>query len=103
MKSGARNQWLVSDTIKVYLRKGHHPIGDKIAKTLDIANIELEERGQGTGTALINWLHEQNPFEATYIESILNNRLYDHLKRLDWLDVPRSNPPSVYKVKPTKE
>jgi hypothetical protein len=101
INSRQRNQWLETDTIKIYIRKGTHMIDGNLAKTLDIANINIDEteRGQGVGTMLIDWLHQQNPFPVTHVENIQNPRLYTHLKRLGWLDVAGTEPPSVYKLK----
>ncbi len=101
MNSKLRNQWLGGDVIQVYMRKGIHVIGRQAFKTLDIANIQIDEseRGKGVGMRLIDWLHEQNPFEVTYVESLQNLRLYASLKQRGWIDVPNSQPPSVYKTK----
>lgn len=100
MKSGQRNQWLETHTIKIYMRKATHAIGGQVVKTLDIANIHIDEteRGQGVGTMLIDWLHQQNPFPVTFVESIQNPRLYTHLKARGWLDVNDTEPPCVYKL-----
>lgn len=97
-----RNKWLEGqDTIKVYVRKGHRLINGAVVKTLDIATIEVNPdlQGRGIGMHVINWMHENNPFNVTFIESILNDNLYATLKREGWIDVPNSNPPSVYKQK----
>lgn len=92
-----KNAWLAGgDNIQVYVRKAHHPIGDQMTNTLDIANINVENRGQGTGMEVINWLHEVNPFDATYVESLQNPRLYARLLKDGWIDVPNSIPPSVF-------
>jgi len=100
LKGKAKNQWLYGgNDIQVYVRKGYHAVGDKMFTTLDIANISIEEKGKGTGMQLIWWLHQQNPFQVTFIESLLNRRLYERLKKDGWLDVPNSYPPSVYLIK----
>lgn len=97
MKGKVRNMWLYGgNNIAAYIRKGHHLIDNKIQSTLDIANIKVEDRGKGTGMTLIYWIHQQNPFNVTLVESILNERLYARLKKDGWQDVPNSDPPSVY-------
>lgn len=99
----SRNAWLHSenDIIQVYVRKAFHRVGDDMPKTLDIANIKVDEltQGKGIGTAVVDGIHAINPFPVTFIESILNTSFYDHLKKQGWLDVPNSNPPCVYKRK----
>lgn len=102
MSSTARNQWIAGgSTLSAYVRKGVHMIGDTRQFTLDIANIEVTEeaRGRGIGGNIINWMHDQNPFNTSYVESILNLELYRHLLQNGWSHVPRSAPPSVYKNK----
>lgn len=96
----SRNVWInVGESIQVYVRKGRHGIDGMILSTIDIANITIGEkyRGKGLGTELIDYVHSHNPFHATFIESILNEDFYLHLKEVGWRDVFLSNPPSVYK------
>lgn len=98
----ARNKWLEGqDTVRVYVRRGHHLINGDVVKTLDIASIEVHPdlQGMGIGMHVINWMHENNPYGVTFIESILNDKLYATLKREGWIDVPETTPPSVYKQK----
>jgi hypothetical protein len=98
-----KNAWILSSsvypTIQVYMRKGHHYIDAQLVTTMDIANIVIadSQTGKGIGTELIDYVHSTNPFQVTMIESILNDRFYNHLKKLGWQDVFLSNPPSVYK------
>lgn len=100
MRSKVPNLWLYGgDDIQVYVRKGKHYIGDTYYTTLDIANIQIENKGKGTGMQVIYWLHKQNPFQVTFIESLQNKGLYLRLKSEGWNDVPRSNPPSVFLLK----
>ena len=92
-----KNAWLNGgDDIQVYVRKGHHMKGDSLENTLDIANINIENKGQGTGIEVIYWLHEVNPFNTTYVENLHNQRLYARLIKDGWKDVLNSNPPCVY-------
>lgn len=98
-----RNVWISDNPIgkiEIYVRKGIHNINGRQMRTFDIANINVQEnfRGRGLGSAIINKIHENNPFESTFIECIQNNALYDHLKKEGWIDVDRSYPPSVFKL-----
>lgn len=98
----SRNLYVTSGrSISVYTRKGVHLVNNKKTMTLDIGSICIGRgrKGQGLGMATVNLMHEMNPFEATYIESILNNRFKDRLIKEGWLIVPDSCPTSVYKEK----
>lgn len=98
----SRNAWLHSanDIIQVYTRKGHHQIDGTLMKTLDVANIKVDElyQGKGIGTIVINGMHDINPFTATFVENLLNSSLYENLLKNGWIDL-RGEPPCVYKAK----
>jgi hypothetical protein len=63
------HQWISDD--RIYVRKGRHLLqpGTKIACTLDIASVEVEEehQNQGVWSDFIQKAHELNPWEATQI------------------------------------
>lgn len=90
------NLWLKGSGIEVYVRKGYHLIDGKRCKTLDIANITVTKKGQGLGSEFLEFCCKINPFDAVYIENILNNRFFVFLIKNDWQPV-HSIPPSVYK------
>lgn len=94
------NQWLETDKFRVYVRKSQRFLVDKIIPTLDIANIHVEEsyRGQGLFTNFVHVAHESHPWAATYIESILEDRLIGWCKIYGWV-VAHTIPPSYYKLK----
>lgn len=95
-----RNIYVTSGrSISVYTRKGVHRISGETRKTLDIANITVARPGKGLGMATIALMHKINPFEVTYIESILNEGFAKRLLRDGWLPVPEANPISVYREK----
>ena len=95
-----RNQYICdSDSIvNVYTRKGLHHINGMVEHTLDIAAISVthECRSNGIGAGVINMMHACNPFGITFVESLLNESLYTHLKASGWKDVEHSTPPCVY-------
>ncbi len=101
LASSSRNQFINSgdDKILLYVRKAYHAVDGKIFNTLDIARIEIDDKwqGKGIGKTIIDGIHGMNPFDITFIESILNPNFYTWLKRDGWLDIPNSNPPCVYK------
>lgn len=90
-----------NDIISVYVRKGHHYLDGALTKCLDIGTIVISDhyRGNGLGIRVIDYMHQINPFRATFVESLLNNRLHDRLLSEHWRSVPNANPPSVYKYK----
>lgn len=93
-----RNTYLYIDGIaSVYVRKGHHLIEKNMLSTFDIGSINVYEPGQGTGTIIIELIHEMNPYDVTFIESLLNTRLHSRLLLSGWKNVAGSNPPCVYK------
>lgn len=95
-----RNQYISdADSIcNVYTRKGLHYIDGVVEQTLDVASISVEPefRGNGLGSSVINMMHRNNPFGITFVESLLNDSLYTHLKKCGWKDVAESNPPCLY-------
>ena len=100
LSSNMRNIYVTSGrSISVYTRKGIHLINGKRRNTLDIANISISRRGKGLGMAVVNLMHQVNPFEATYVESILNERFGKRLLKEGWLVVKEANPLTVYKDK----
>lgn len=92
-----------NNVITVYVRKGHHLIGGVVIKCLDCAMLVIREpyRNRGLGMRVVNHIHSINPFCCTYVESIVNNQLYDRLKRNGWIDVSSaSSDRNVFKVTP---
>ena len=103
LNSNQRNTYVCDDDniIRVYMRKGKHLINGCYRDCLDIANISVDEdyRSQGIGAQIIQYLHQHNPFEYTYVESVLNDRLYQHLITQQWVLIEKSEPPCFYKMK----
>lgn len=98
------NLWLGDDTMKVYVRKGRHMVyPGKLSTTLDIASVEVDEdkQGQGVFSDFLDKAHEMNPWDATYIENVLNPVLATSLIRHGWLPVPGAYPESFFMPKDT--
>lgn len=89
LASRLKNQWYESYALRVYVRKAHRNIGGTLVSTLDIASIDVEPhlRERGMGTAVIDYLHEQNPFAVTYIENVQTERFYEYLIARGWIPV----------------
>lgn len=86
IKGKYRNIWLLSDNIKVYVRKSERNVNGRYHTAFDIASIELDEtiRGKGIGTSLINRIHETHPFEITFMENVLNKGLGTWVNKNGW-------------------
>lgn len=85
--------------VDVYLRIGRRSIAGESVTSLDIANLTVFPMGRGHGGKAIQALHDINPCQITYIESILSPRFQHYLVRNGWTIVPGTYPPSVFKVK----
>jgi hypothetical protein len=92
-----KSEWLHFDFMQVYVRKGFHKIENKLCTCLDIASIEVDEEKQNQGL-FKNFLlqaHDLNPWDATYIENVLNPHLAKHLIKNGWIQIGES----FYKTK----
>jgi hypothetical protein len=93
-------KWLEDDLMRVYVRKGRHMCGKKMKLTLDIANVTVFEEGKGTFSRFIAKAHELNPWDATYVECVQNERLASWLFRNGWSVVEQGGiPESFYLLK----
>jgi hypothetical protein len=79
------NQWLSDDKMQVYVRKANRYLEGKRKVTLDIANVEVYHRGKGTFTRFLEAVHEMNPWDATYVECVLNPRFAAFFVKRFWL------------------
>lgn len=87
-----RNLWLEDEVMKVYVRKGYHIVfpGSRASVTLDIASVSVNEENQQQGywTNFLAKAHEMNPWEATFIECVLEPRLAASLLKHGWMNAP---------------
>lgn len=101
LTEGIRNRYVMDEfgVCSVYARKARRMINGKMTSTLDIANISVDGglRGNGIGIAVIEKMHELNPYQATYVESLLNENLHQRLLRDGWETVTDAYPPCVFK------
>lgn len=101
LTEGVRNRYVADEfeVCSVYTRKARHNINGRMAFTLDIANISVDGglRGNGIGMDVINKIHVMNPYQVTYIESLLNEGLHQRLLNEGWLPVEGTYPPCLYK------
>lgn len=101
LTEGVRNRYISDEfgICQVYARKARRMVNGHMSFTLDIANISVDGglRGNGIGMRVINKMHEMNPYQITYIESLLNEQLHQRLLNDGWLPDEGTYPPCVYK------
>jgi|MudIll2142460700_1097286.scaffolds.fasta_scaffold01358_4 GNAT superfamily N-acetyltransferase len=81
---------------QLYVRLGPRYIkGEKRPVVLDIANVIVAERYRGKGrfTALLARLRRDYFDIPIYLESVLNPRLVQHLRRIGCEELPGTEPP----------
>lgn len=100
MDSPARNQWIQTDQMQIYVRKGLHRVNRHTHLFLDIANIQVDEhlRGQGLFRQVVELFKHLcgTAYEGVYIESILNSGLRNHLSAIalddpQWYNLSETN------------
>jgi len=85
MFSNIKNCWVTDDVISIYIRKSKRMYKDQLLDFFDFASINItlsEDRGKGLFTNILKSFETQYPEKNIFIESILNDRLYKHLKNL---------------------
>jgi len=102
LESKQRIAWIKDDSMSVYVRKGTRYLNKHLSKTLDIASVEVEEnkRNQGVWTEFLKEAHKINPYQATFIENVLNPVLEKSLVKNGWKVVDATlTPPSFWMQK----
>jgi hypothetical protein len=93
------NQWLQGDDMDVYVRRSvYRPILCELLVCLDIANVEVHEKSQGNFTNFLREAHAINPWGATYVESVHEERLHEFLLKEGFSLQLMSLPASYYKL-----
>ncbi len=96
------NTWInYPNGMKVYVRKGHHMIGDTVESTFDVANISVPENLQ-KGGLFTYWLKTAEA-EASerdlivFVESVLNPHLAEFLTKRGYIKTGDDMCPSFYR------
>lgn len=103
MASPRRNAWIACGPVEVYIRKANRYIEGRMVKTLDLANIQVEEkkRSQGYFRAFIANVELLNRsdwgVEYIYVESILEPRLIPFLSANGYTLHEGTEPPALYR------
>jgi len=97
-KTTGSREWLVTEQMRVYVRKATHMLGKRMGITLDIAAVEVEEEYQRKGywSQFIRKAHKMNPWDATYMECVHSDILLHWCHRHGW---ERVNEESFYLLK----
>jgi hypothetical protein len=78
--------WIMSREIHLYMRAGYHAINGKVYWFLDIANVEVAQKGKGLFTEVLEYCQAVTPYAGVFVENILNERLMEHMKKLQKKD-----------------
>lgn len=77
INSTIRNEWIFSPGIRMYVRKSKRYYNGKFIDCLDLASVETEEYGTGLFTYVFEQILEKYKDKNIFLESILNDRLYN--------------------------
>ena len=104
LKSSARNEWLISRKLHVYVRKGFHIVAGEMRRCFDVATIEVPPQHQHQGV-FTKWLAEVEAHVATvpelecvFVESILERGLVPFLTRNGYSFVEHTEETCMYKM-----
>jgi short-subunit dehydrogenase involved in D-alanine esterification of teichoic acids len=86
-KSFPRNKWIYTNNVKIYVRKSKRFVENKLYDFIDIATIEIENKGVGIFTKLLEEIEKKFPNINIFVESILNDRLYNFLLKKDFKEI----------------
>ena len=99
IQSKERNTWISNRIFKLYVRNANRYLPDgAVYKSLDIASIDVEKKGQGVFTSILNIaesLCKIHHVDIIYVESILNPRLIPFLEKRGYVYIETNN--SMYK------
>ena len=80
----------------LYARIGQRLVKGSMRQTIDLANFEVVDKGQGVFTRFVKKIEQyQLPI---FVESVINDRLAKHLPKLGFVLVADSNPPNFLKL-----
>lgn len=104
-RSHPNNLWLADNQMKVYIRHSLRLLGERRAKCLDIATVEVRPklRGKGIFRRFLAEVHALHPYEATFIENVQLPRFREFFRKNNWIEIPMDPeglyPPNFYKFK----
>jgi hypothetical protein len=83
LSSKENNNWIGNSNVRIYVRKSKRYIEGRIQNCLDIATISIDPqfRGKGLFGEIVKAFEQGNPYEYIAIESIVNPRLLEHIRK----------------------
>ena len=91
-------EWLYAPELQVYVRKGLRWLEGGKIKTLEIASIDVYDRGQGTFTDFFHFALSVSPY-AVLVECVQTERFCDFFRRYGMMELPNGQPPSFLWLK----
>ncbi len=74
------------DWVTLYVRRTRRYVhGREYSKVLDLATLEAKDPGTGAFTRLVQHLRKAHPDLGLYVESVMNPRFREHLKKLGFV------------------
>lgn len=97
IKSKENRKWIVTDDIKIYVRKSKRYQNKQMYDCLDLASIEVGDTGKGLFTKLFETILDKYKNKNIFVESILEKRFYDFIKKYGFEPYGNS-PDSLIKI-----
>jgi hypothetical protein len=94
-----RNKWILTDNVKLYIRKSKRFIENEMRDFLDISSVEVEPKGEKLFTNLLDRIEKEFSDKNIFVESILNDRLYEFLLKRGYLKTNDEFDKNLYKLK----
>jgi len=98
--------WVSGENAKMYVRLTKHMINEQFHYTLDVSSVEVDEAARGTGvfTRMLEGLEAlaQGKGLDVFVESILEPRLIEFLRKRGYQEIAGMLPPCWFK-EPSKE
>jgi hypothetical protein len=81
LKSKENRKWIVTDDVKIYVRKSKRYQNKQMYDCLDLASIEIGDTGKGLFTELFETILDKYKNKNIFVESILEKRFYNFIKK----------------------
>jgi len=97
LKSKENRKWLVTDDVKIYVRKSKRYQNKQMYDCLDLASVEVGDTGKGLFTELFETILDKYKNKNIFVESILEKRFYNFIKKYGFEPYGNS-PDSLIKI-----
>jgi hypothetical protein len=86
IKGRLRNEWIVVDGFKMYVRKSKRFYNNGFIDCLDLATVQADVMGTGLFTKILTKLLHDYPNINIFVESIVNTRLIPFFKKFGFIE-----------------